>query len=302
MSAELVIMNGATLDQLPRAQREVAVTRYLSDARDRLALAVEATGPEQVARMKAEIATVAEATKQLGLSKEIRDDAIEMVRRAEYSLGKSIRNGQEDGTIRRSGDDCRTDLVDRNNYIPKPSPYDFASKGEMHANGAGIADLVDGVSEDHFEEALAEARQEGNLTRKNVVRKIRSKQSEAGKQSEPDGEDRLDKITELANRGMTSRQIGDQLGCSHEYVRQLARDAGIDIPADRTMGRASQRIDHTKLVQQTVTTLESLVVSLRLLNIDQVDPTQADEWSTSLTDSLRALNRFRKQIKEIDHV
>ncbi|MGA4670049.1 hypothetical protein ACPCG0_09675 [Propionibacteriaceae bacterium Y1923] len=42
---------------------------------------------------------MAEATKQLGLSKEIRDDATEMVRRAEYALGKAIRKGQAEGTV-----------------------------------------------------------------------------------------------------------------------------------------------------------------------------------------------------------
>lgn len=79
---------------------EVAVTGCLQQARDWLATAVESTGPEQIALAKAEIATAAEATKQLGLSHEIQDDATEMVRRAEYALRKAVTKGQDAGEVR----------------------------------------------------------------------------------------------------------------------------------------------------------------------------------------------------------
>lgn len=173
-SSALVPVTASDLERIDPAVREVAVTQYLTDARDRLAVALEATGPQAVAALKAEIATAAEATKQLGLSREIQQDALEMVRRAEYALGKAIRAGQERGEIRKVGDDCRTDIRDgvalRDSVA---SPGDFASKHELTNSSGGIYDLVDGVAEPEFEAALADAKDEQNVSRANVIRKIK---------------------------------------------------------------------------------------------------------------------------------
>lgn len=148
----------------PTAPNAVAITGYLQQARDWLATAVETTGPEQIAAAKAEIATAAEATKQLGLSKEIREDAVEMVRRAEYALAKSIRKGQAEGTVATRGKTSHGEVLD--------SPTKFASESDLYSAKTTIHDLSDDVSDDEFEEALTEAREEGNLSRANVVRKI----------------------------------------------------------------------------------------------------------------------------------
>lgn len=188
MSAETVdtrtgeivpVPDSTTLESLSPRDREVAVTAYLSTARDRLALALEATGPDAVARLKAEIATAAEATKQLSLSREIQLDAKEMVRRAEYALGKAIRKGQAEGTIRKTGE---TETF-YNRWTgesalagnSKRSPTDFATDSELNPGGdkAGIYDLADGVEPEQFERALTEAKDEGNLSRANVARKVR---------------------------------------------------------------------------------------------------------------------------------
>ena len=274
---------------LPEVQREHAITAYLSGARDALTHALEASGPEAVAAVKAEIATVAEMTKQLGLSKECRDDATEMVRRAEYALGKAIRKGQEEGTVRRSGDDTRTDLVSRNNYVAKSSPYDFASKQEMHGNGGGIYDLG-AAGSDEFEEALIQARDEGNLTRKNVVRKIKAK-------SEPQGRaDRAEIVATMAAEGHHRDQVARHLGLGRDAVNNIARDYGISFPAD-SVGKV-RRADSARIVRETVNTLEGLLMALPLVNCDDLDPTEADEWTASLDRSLRELRRFNNKIKE----
>jgi len=203
---------------------ELAVTAYLSQARTQLALAVEMTGPAAVAALKAEIATAAEATKQLGLSKEIQQDAQEMVRRAEYALGKAIRAGQESGEVR-----ARGERVERNNQhgqvaVPvdnrnsKVSPYDFAKPDELHGNGDNnIYAMADGVSHEQFEEALTDARDEGNLSRANVVRKVQGVKSDKLAPA-----DRLNKIGDMADAGHTSDQIAKAVGASEKWVRRLA--------------------------------------------------------------------------------
>src|SRR5690606_26145710 len=138
---------GEIVPAAPAQPSEVAITGYLQQARDWLATAVEQTGPEQIAMAKAQIATAAEAAKQLGLSKEIREDAAEMVRRAEYALGKAIRKGQAEGTVvsrgTRGGQTAGCSLSNR-----VPAPISFATNAELFGDqrgggGNGILALAD---------------------------------------------------------------------------------------------------------------------------------------------------------------
>ena len=118
-------------------------------------------------------------------------DAEVMVRRSERALGQAIRSGQERGEIRSVGQRGsaqaayererlgRVERVqgvagDRGNSLPGPS--DFAADTELSGNGAGIYHLTDGVTDDEFDEALDRAQDEGNVSRANVVRKVREVQ------------------------------------------------------------------------------------------------------------------------------
>lgn len=302
MTAELALATDpSALEALEPAARELAVTQYLSDARSRLALALEATGPAAVAALKAEIATAAEATKQLGLSREIQQDAQEMVRRAEYALGKAIRAGQEAGEIRERGQRANAanqhgaSAVPGDNRNSTASPYDFAKPDELHGNGDGnIYALADGVTEAEFEAALSDAKAEGNLSRANVVRKVKGVKSEGLTPVE-----RLRKIRELAPSGMSSGQIAREVGVTEETVRDVARRNNITITADEVLRGTRRSIDSNRIVNETVMTLDAMLTPLRLVNFDDLDVEQAENWASSLTNSLRALNRFAKQIKEM---
>lgn len=180
MSADLVPAdNMAALDAMDPATREVAVTRMLDEARGWLAHAVESTGPQTIASFKAQMATVAEATKQLGLSKEIQLDAAEMVRRSERGLGVAIRKGQEAGEIEtiedarsRAGLTAQGHHVVDNDLMKQPVGR-FANHDELSGNGAGIYHLTDNVTDEQFDAAIDEAKAEGNLSRANVVRKVK---------------------------------------------------------------------------------------------------------------------------------
>lgn len=161
---------GEIVPAAPTAPNAVAITGYLQQARDWLATAVETTGPEQIAAAKAEIATAAEATKQLGLSKEIQHDATEMVRRAEWALAKSVRLAQARGEVKREREGGGRPATGTATGTSKPSASDLfgtnskAQTTRMHALGD--------VEDHELEEALSEAREEGNLSRANVIRKI----------------------------------------------------------------------------------------------------------------------------------
>lgn len=150
----------------------LAVSDYLDKARQWLHTAVEMTGPAEIAMAKAEIATAAEATKQLGLSKDIQLDAKEMVRRAEYALGKAIRKGQSEGTIATHGGGRST-----TGTPTLTSPSEFATKQELSGAGhqqPGVYALAEAEPAD-FEAAIGEAKAEGDLSRANVARKAREK-------------------------------------------------------------------------------------------------------------------------------
>lgn len=187
-ATDVVVTNDVNaLEQLTPSAQEASVTLYLVAARDKLARAVEMTGPAAVAAIKAEIETAADATKHLRLSREIQNDAAEMVRRAEYALGKAIRVGQDAGEIRRSGEhatqyDRWSGASHDMASSTKPSPTDYAPKGELSGpNNNGIYAMVDNAPEENqFEKALTAAKNEGNLSRANVVRKIRGDDAPKG--------------------------------------------------------------------------------------------------------------------------
>lgn len=277
----------------------VAVTDYLTKARDWLATAVEVTGPEQIAAAKAEIATAAEATKQLGLSKEIQEDAVEMVRRAEYALGKAIRKGQAEGTVRRVGEigtsHDRWNGVDRpTGNSTKASPSDFASKSELSGvkGGDGIYAIVDNATDDDvFEAALEEARAEGNLSRANVARKVK------GVASHETRDERAKSIAAMAAEGYRSTQIAPRVGVSELTVRQIARDYGIRISADEVT-RKGRRIDSNRVLSGTADALSAAAFSLQQVNPLDLDQEAAQEWVDSLTESLSAIRKAVNSIKE----
>ena len=183
--------NMAALEALDPQQRAMAITSMLAEARSWLAHAKEATEPRTIVNFKAQMATVAEASKQLGLSKDIQLDAVEMVRRAERGVDLAIREGQARGDVSKVGDFARRSShtrlkngreehvngVDPDETYSKARPSDFLP----NANERSHAYALGGVSEEQFEDAIAEAKDEGNLSRANVVRKAKKKSSPESK-------------------------------------------------------------------------------------------------------------------------
>lgn len=301
MSADLVpVDNMAAVEAMDPETQALAVTQMLTEARSWLAHAVEATEPKTIANFKAQMATLAEATKQLNLSKEIQLDAQEMVRRAERGVGVAIRKGQESGEVakmhqgggptkdyERNG---KTVHVDR---LPDKKPMSPLEAAQVPAPSmlTPLYAMTDGVTNEQFDSAIIEAKSEGDLSRANVVRKVKQQARPSTR------EQRADMIQKLANEGYSSRQMPVKVGVTEESVRQIARDFGIEIPADKTVGR-TRRIDSDRIVNETVIALEGLVMGVELIDIDAVDTAQASQWADSLSHSLKVLNRFYQQIRK----
>src|SRR5215469_2041773 len=263
---------------------------------------------EQIAEVKSRAEAVRVYTAQKQLGKDAQLAAAEIVRRAERGIGVAIRRGQQNGEIRRRGDHGgRAAGNGDSNTISRPGPADYATTGELRGNRAGIYHLTDGVSEEDFEEALAGAKAGQDLSRANVVRKIRQRRCRPpgpGQQvpapadrSATAAQARRALIGDLAGRGLSSRQIADQLGIGDHRVRAVAREHGIAIRADAVLGR-TRRLDSSRIVRQTVDALEGLVVGVELAHPAELDPAEAAAWAASITRSTRALSRFARQIKE----
>lgn len=282
----LIPINTTVVAQQSTAIQEMAVSSYLEQARDWLATAVERTGPEEIAGAKAQIATAAEATKQLGLSKEIQLDAQEMVRRAEYALGKAIRKGQEEGTVARRGEQPLQGV--------KNSVTDFVSGGSTID---AIREMSDDIDNDEFEAALAEAKEEGNVSRANVVRKIRKQDCDRPAPMAA----RLDEIRDLIALGATSAQIGKELGASEAHVRRVARENDLVITAD-VVTHKSRRINNDRVLDNVTESIEVAAMSLRDIDPASLDSETALERLDSLTTSINALRQAVKKIKESLHV
>ena len=251
---------------------------------------------EQIVELKSQAEAVRIYTMQKQLGKDAELSAAEIVRRAERGLGLAIRKQQEEGCMLRTGETqrrpSRHPAVVGEQDGRKPSPKDFL--GGSHET-VDVYSLTDDVSDEQFTAALDDARAEENLTRANVIRKVR------GIKNGETPADRRRKIAELAEQGWTSRQIGKQVGIGDDRVRLVAREHGIDIPADRLVGK-TRRIDAERIIRETVNSLEGLCLGVELLepeHFEQLDPGEARRWSESLARSGRIINQLRKELEHV---
>lgn len=176
-----------TLDGESRAR---AVTAMLSHSRTGLLAAIAAQNLPEIAEFKAKAAAIAEIAKQVRLGKDMQLDAAEFLRCAERGLGVAIREGQARGEILRKGQKnyqggghhaAGKSSKPLNGEL-KPTPTDYAAPHELsgaNRSGEGVYAMTDGVTDDQFAEAVAEAKSEGNLSRANVARKCRAKAAAA---------------------------------------------------------------------------------------------------------------------------
>lgn len=262
-------LNHEAGELVPIHPEEPGAVAMLNQAVLALTTALDQMPIGDVANLKAKVATVATATKELGMSKEAQELAVEAVRRAEWALGRAIRKGQEEGTVRTQSDN------DRDASVPstKASPSDFASDLELYdrpsQRKAGILTIGE-ASPEEFDAAIEEAKAEGNLSRANVARKVKREKPAEAKLSGRAA--KADLLRDLAAKGYTSAQMQKPLDYSTSaQVRELAREYDIDIPADRVRGKA-HRFNHQRVLDNVAEAVEVAAISLR-----DIDPAQLDK-------------------------
>lgn len=111
------------------------------------------------------------------------------------------------------------------------------------------------------------------------------------------------KIANLADTGMTSRQIAEEVGVSTERVRQLARRDGIAIAGDVNRPRGAATIDQQAAVARWIEQMNAaLDAADAFMDPADLPPDEVAGWAHQLDDlirKLRALTRtFRNQTHE----
>jgi hypothetical protein len=283
-----VIAQPNALDEY--ADPAVTVVLACERAKEWLAMAGREHDIEDIVNVKAqaEAIRVYTTTKQLGRDAELA--ATEIIRRAERCIGLAIRKGQEEGTINRPG--LRKDLQASLYNKSLPSPHEFATSTELSGNDAGIYHMTDGVTDEQFEQALAEAKVEQNLSRANVVRKAKGEPSSPTESRAA----RVDRIRALAADGWHSRQISKEVGLAAETVKRIAVANGIELPGDVALGR-TRRIRPEEVVERVIVSLEAAADSLAVIgDIRSLDAEKRLEWLEALRQPLAAINRFKKEL------
>lgn len=246
------------------------------------------------------------AQKELGHDAEL--SATEIVRRAERRIGELIREGQAAGEIRSRGEHVGNQYTGNQHSVgrngggasSKPSPSDFAPRHDLSSSNGGIYDMADNVTEEEFEKAIEQGKAEDNLSRANVIRKIKGKKRDEmieRTRGSADDPTRLARIAELAATGHTSKQIAAEIGNTDHYIRELARRHGIDIHADAITGKR-RAIDSDRIVTHLVNQADALTAGLDLIDYQALDRDQLDQWVSSLSASIRSLTTVRNHINK----
>lgn len=248
------------------------VQNALERAKTWLSEALEHGDIDSIVELKSQAEAIRAYTTQKQLGKDAELSATEIVRRAERGIGMAIRKGQEEGTIRKRGQNGgRSEYVRTYNGEPRvvhprqtpnnmASPTDYVSDSELGGKSAdGIYAMTDSVSDEQFEQAIEEAKAEKNLSRANVVRKVKGEPS----------------------------PLASAERSEWNYKRR--------------------RIDVNRIIEQTVSATEGLTLGLGIIRDarghwlvpearEQVAVEDIPQWITSLSKSIASLDRLKRDL------
>jgi hypothetical protein len=101
----------------------------------------------------------------------------------------------------------------------------------------------------------------------------------------------------MAEKGYTTRQIAPTVCISEKRVRQLAKREGIDITADKAVGR-TRRHRADRIVSHIVLAAQDLSQGADLIDFRVLEPPQLAEWIASLKKSRAWLSAFIRKLAQ----
>jgi ParB-like chromosome segregation protein Spo0J len=111
-------------------------------------------------------------------------------------------------------------------------------------------------------------------------------------------QERQERMRTMASEGYSSRQIAAAVGVSDKHVRATMLRLGVEVPADKAIGKI-KRHDSTRILEQIVNDAENLTDGAELINFSDIDRAQLPTWVRSLQVSRDKLGAFiRRLMKE----
>lgn len=241
---------------------------------------------EAIVELKSQAEAIRVYTLQKELGKDAELAATEIVRRAERCIGLAIRKGQVEGRIAKRGD---IGLKRGESRSSSEEDRDLSKVTDYidHSALNKIEPLATDVTDEQFDEAIEVAKSEKNLSRANVKRKIKGERAD----------DRWSRLPDLAAAGHHSSQIAVELGVGRQAVLNRAKAMGIEIPADRVLGRARLR-DQNRILREFVATLESLIPSCETIDPSAIERDLLREYSDGLTAALKELRKLDRRLRK----
>jgi hypothetical protein len=288
-----------------------AMVALVDQARTMLAQAKGMEGIADVIEWRSRAEAIRVYTQQKDMGHEAELSAAEIVRRAERRIGQLIREGQAAGEIateregRVLGGKRRHGQLGMPDTEHKPTATSILGEGPIRTQ---VAAMTDDVSDEDFEEAIEEAKQEGNMSRANVVRKVKpttaQRIADAAKNNPADPPrnlplaERSEQIRTLARRNFTSPQIADEIGVSPHRVREIARSIGVEIPADAVFGGKFRKVDPNRVIDTIIHDATPESASLAFVAYSELDRDRLDEWVSSLSDAIRSLTTIKRNLQK----
>ena len=131
----------------------------------------------------------------------------------------------------------------------------------------------------------------------NTITQVRKKEKLFAKNTRGSKNDRLDTMGRMAAQGYSSPQIANEVGVTVERCRRSMRDAGIDVPADVSLGKRRKH-NANQIVEHIVMDAENLTADIDLIDFSSLDVTKVVGWVASLNTSRRALGTFIRRLSQ----
>lgn len=112
--------------------------------------------------------------------------------------------------------------------------------------------------------------------------------------------EKIERIVELAPSGLSAKQIGDAVDLTETTVRVYAKEAGVEIAAEKLMGRV-RRIDPDRVIQSLVDKALYDIESdsaLAVVRLEDLDRERLPEWVSSLSASIKSLTTLRNRLNK----
>jgi hypothetical protein len=285
----------------PGLSREEGADHYEAE-RDRLArfMAFELDRPEDeepnllaLAQLSGSIDVARRRAQSSSLPRRAMVAAQETLRRRERVFHQVIELMRVRGWLIRKGYNNRSDQVAPDGYPPRTLER-YGIRAEALGQSAGMRLIDDALIDDElFERALSQARSAGTMARSRV------KEILAELHLEQQG-DRIERIRDLAGQGLTSAQIGDELGLSEDFIRRRAAKLDIAVPGDHVTRKQRKRsYDPSRVLDSVTQQLEGISEAIGPLDADSVTALPREDrirWSRSLQQSIKALRDLHKEL------